>query len=219
MALVPFKPHLTLATFHKKDRSLTFAGQTLTIYQDWNDGGVAAVLWDAAIILSRYLEQNKELVHQKRIIELGAGTGLVGMVAGLLGGRDVLITDRKSALSHTRLNIEENRKSGLQDSLQVKELVWGQDVSDLSPPFDVILGADIIYIEDTFNDLLRTLRDLSGKETIVLISCKIRYERDSNFLKMMKQDFDINQVLYNKDLDITVYMAKRIFQKREHSDL
>ena len=36
-------------------------------------------------MLCEYLERNPELVRSKTILELGAGTGLVGMVASLLG--------------------------------------------------------------------------------------------------------------------------------------
>jgi predicted nicotinamide N-methyase len=38
-----------------------------------------------AVVLSEYLETNAELVREKMVVELGAGTGLVGIVAGLLG--------------------------------------------------------------------------------------------------------------------------------------
>ena len=36
-------------------------------------------------MLSKYLESNSFFVKGKRIIELGAGTGLVGMIAASLG--------------------------------------------------------------------------------------------------------------------------------------
>lgn len=38
-----------------------------------------------AVVLCEYLEKNQDLVKDKRVVELGAGTGLVGIVAGLLG--------------------------------------------------------------------------------------------------------------------------------------
>ena len=38
-----------------------------------------------AIVLCEYLESNPSVVQGKDVLELGAGTGLVGMVSGLLG--------------------------------------------------------------------------------------------------------------------------------------
>ena len=38
-----------------------------------------------AIVLAEYLTENKDIVYKKSVLELGAGTGLVGIVAALLG--------------------------------------------------------------------------------------------------------------------------------------
>jgi predicted nicotinamide N-methyase len=133
------------------------------------------------------------------------GTGLVGIVAGILGAQ-VVITDRKMALELTRDNVERNSKN-LDTSLDVRELEWGQDVSSFNPPFDYILGADIVYIEETFSHLLKTITELSANKTVILLSCKIRYERDRNFLHLLSGAFDVTQVHYDKTVDIYIYKA------------
>lgn len=61
----------------------------LTIKQSYI-GDVGCVVWDAAIVLSKYLESRsfKSRIGDlkgKRVIELGAGTGAVGLVAGVNG--------------------------------------------------------------------------------------------------------------------------------------
>ena len=38
-----------------------------------------------AVVLCEYLTRNEDTVKRKRVIELGAGTGLVGIVAASLG--------------------------------------------------------------------------------------------------------------------------------------
>lgn len=217
MALVPYSPPLTLAKFHQTERNFTFAERTLTITQDWNDGGVAAVVWDAAIVLSKYIEKHNQLSVKKNVIELGAGTGLVGMVAALLGG-NVIVTDRGMALKYINVNIENNANvlSGL--PIKVEELNWGQDISQFQPP-DLILGADIVYIEDTFHELFKTLLDLTGSETVVLLSCRIRYERDNKFLILLKTRFSISKVLYDNETDIVIYEAKKLSSVNTKDDL
>jgi hypothetical protein len=50
------------------------------------DGDTGRSVWDAAVVLAKHLESNKDIVHGKRILELGAGTGLAGLAAAVMGG-------------------------------------------------------------------------------------------------------------------------------------
>jgi predicted nicotinamide N-methyase len=136
------------------------------------------------------------------------GTGLVGIVAGYLGAH-VIITDRKMALDLARDNVQRNRENLNTSLVDVCELEWGQDVSTFNPPFDYILGADIVYIEGTFPHLLQTINELSDDKTVVLLSCKIRYKRDSNFLGLLNEKFEVTEVYYDKTVDIYIYEAVR----------
>ncbi len=51
------------------------------------EGAEAVVVWDAALVLAYFLQRHqKELALKgKRVIELGAGTGVVGLVVAALG--------------------------------------------------------------------------------------------------------------------------------------
>jgi len=40
------------------------------------------------VVLAEYLEQHRTLVERKSVVELGAGTGLVGIIAAMLGEFD-----------------------------------------------------------------------------------------------------------------------------------
>ncbi|XP_037600983.1 protein N-lysine methyltransferase METTL21A isoform X2 [Cebus imitator] len=86
MALVPYEEttELGLQKFHKPFATFSFANHTIQIQQDWRHLGVAAVVWDAAIVLSTYLEMGAVELRGRSAVELGAGTGLVGIVAALL---------------------------------------------------------------------------------------------------------------------------------------
>lgn len=66
--------------------------------------GLAGKIWDAGYVLTHYLAENSALVARpKRCIELGAGTGVSGIAAALLGA-DVLITDLKVSKKVPALN-------------------------------------------------------------------------------------------------------------------
>ena len=45
--LVPYQPSPVLPMFHEAKRSFEFAGKGWTIHQQWNDVGLAAVVWEA----------------------------------------------------------------------------------------------------------------------------------------------------------------------------
>lgn len=63
-------------------------GRKLTIHQQ-SVGDVGCVVWDAAISLGQLLAFSDAFAEEnwstKRVIELGAGTGIVGLVAAALG--------------------------------------------------------------------------------------------------------------------------------------
>ncbi|XP_075861994.1 protein N-lysine methyltransferase METTL21A isoform X2 [Microcebus murinus] len=86
MALVPYEETagVGLRAFHKPLATFSFANHRIQIRQDWRQLGVAAVVWDAAIVLSTYLEMGAVELRGCSAVELGAGTGLVGIVAALL---------------------------------------------------------------------------------------------------------------------------------------
>lgn len=69
----------------------------------------AGVVWDASKGLCDFLEAKPELVRGQRVIELGCGTALPGMVAAVLGASSVVLTDMDEVLDSPRQSVERNR--------------------------------------------------------------------------------------------------------------
>ncbi|KAK3082958.1 hypothetical protein FSP39_010054 [Pinctada imbricata] len=208
-ALLPYVEQNTiLPEFYERKRTFHFAGHSIEIEQDWQNLGVAGVVWDAAIVLCRYLEEGKINVRGKAIMELGAGSGIVGILAALLGGR-VTITEREVAMPYLSsvVNANMENKPDIKAVTMVQQLDWEKDLDKYDETFDVILGADVIYIEDVFPALLKTLEKLSDKRTEIYISCRIRYERDRRFLQMLKDKFIVSKVYVDIDKDVRIYKA------------
>ncbi|PWA32137.1 protein N-lysine methyltransferase METTL21A [Gambusia affinis] len=217
MALVPYEenPLPAFSKLHNSSAQFRFANQELRLAQDWKRLGVAAVVWDAAVVMCMYLELGAVELKGKKVVELGAGTGLVGIVAALLGAH-VTITDREPALEFLSANVAANLPPPAGDLVVVSELTWGQGLERFPEGgFDVVLGADIVYLEDTFPSLLQTLEHLCSDSTVVLLACKIRYERDARFLSMLRRSFAVEQVHYDKDRDIRLYEASRLPRRRD----
>ncbi|XP_077575540.1 protein N-lysine methyltransferase METTL21A [Stigmatopora nigra] len=211
MALVPYQESVVpaLSKLQNSTASFHFANHDILITQDWRRLGVAAVVWDAAVVMCMYLELGQIELKEKVSIELGAGTGLVGIVAALLGAK-MTITDRKPALDFLSANVQANLPADLQKSVDVSELSWGENLDRYpSEGFDLVLGADIVYLEETFVPLIETLKHLCSEATVVLLACRIRYERDTDFLNLLKKWFNVNEVYYNKQRDIHIYKARK----------
>lgn len=64
---------------------------TVLRLQQYGSGGVGCVVWDAAIVLSKYLEtpefsgDGAHALSRRSVLELGSGTGAVGLMAATLG--------------------------------------------------------------------------------------------------------------------------------------
>lgn len=109
--------------------------------------------WEAALSLATFLSTSAGLDHIRgnRVIELGAGTGLLSMYcAKYLGATHVLATDGNTALIET-LKSTSFPHNGLVDTSKIRAKVWEWgDPLELdqgqSTDFDVALGADVVRI-------------------------------------------------------------------------
>ncbi|XP_078263173.1 protein N-lysine methyltransferase METTL21D isoform X2 [Rhinoraja longicauda] len=154
------------------------AGSPLRLQQR-TVGGVGAVVWDAALVLAKYLEcagpggGSADAGGAGPVtVELGAGTGLVGLMAAALGA-NVTVTDLEELQDLLNININHN-KHLVTGSIQAKVLKWGEIITDLPSDPDYILMADCIYYEQSLEPLLRTMKDLSGNKTCIILSYEER---------------------------------------------
>lgn len=156
----------------------------LTGLQDFtNSTGVAVC--GGAETLCKYLVKEKSvqdsLIRNQRILEMGAGLGVVGMTAAHLGASSVCITDGDvSVLQRLRKNIETNKSAWLNNgdstSVVAPQLIWGTDVDEFRlryGQFPVILAADCIYMVPSVEPFFRTVAVLLEKSPdATLIYCQ-----------------------------------------------
>jgi len=116
-----------------------------------------AELWPSGLALARHVA-GLELAGRK-VLELGCGLGLPSLVASLRGG-SVLATDwAEDAIELLRRNAERNRAP-----LRVARVRWSEPEPLLrAAPWDIVLGADLIYEERNADQLAALLPRLGGE--------------------------------------------------------
>lgn len=97
------------------------------------------MLWPASIALAHELLARADELAGKRVLELGAGTGVPGLVAASLGAH-VLQTDRSDVALHvSAMNAERNQVTRIERKLADWERF------ECEGPYDLILGSDVLY--------------------------------------------------------------------------
>jgi len=97
--------------------------------QVWESTGLT--LWKASRYLCDYTIRRASDLRGKRVLELGAGLGLNGILAHRLGARSVVVTDGDSdAMIELRRNIASNRRRRRPpgpSSVSAAQLIWGEE--------------------------------------------------------------------------------------------
>jgi predicted nicotinamide N-methyase len=116
-----------------------------------------AELWPSGIALAQVVTGLE--LRGKRVLELGAGLGIPSLAAAL-GGGDVLATDwADDAVELLRVNAERN---GLR--LRAERIRWDEPEPLLrEAPWDLVLGADLLYEARNADQLLELLPRLGGE--------------------------------------------------------
>ncbi|XP_048474771.1 EEF1A lysine methyltransferase 3 [Rhincodon typus] len=193
--------------YYTEESSYKFCGHVLKITQNFSASlGVAAPVWDAGLALCQYFEDQKMSFCGRKVIELGAGTGIVGILAVLLGG-DVTITDLPQALKQIENNVLANIPSSCAHRCQVCALSWGNNHSHFPTDYDFVLGSDIVYLPETYASLIHTLQHLSAQRATIYLSSKMRREHATVFFyeEILPQHFQCQLLYRNEEKNINLY--------------
>ena len=122
-----------------------------------------------------------------KVLELGTGTGLVGIACWLRGAREVAMTDLPAAMELARANVAAN--VGAAAGLRVEPLAWGAPLpAALAGPWDVVVAADCLYDVAALPALLRTLGEVSDARTVVYLAYKRRVDaRNTAFCHLLRE--------------------------------
>ncbi|XP_035675277.1 protein N-terminal and lysine N-methyltransferase EFM7-like isoform X2 [Branchiostoma floridae] len=193
---------------------------------DLNVQQTGFVVWPAAMILSQHLVSHRELVRAGRVLEVGAGVGLPGLVAAALSEdpSGVVMTDYvEDAVDLMDMNIAETFGED-NNRPQAAIMDWDDDPSVLQEhhgTFDVIIGSDVVYWPVLIEPLIRTVKALlSNKPTSwflmlysrrnpkadkLLFRTALKYRLDSRELSLEQNAVYhavLNHPVYREDTDM-----------------
>ncbi|KDO30248.1 hypothetical protein SPRG_19800 [Saprolegnia parasitica CBS 223.65] len=153
--------------------------------------GIAGKLWDSALILTTYLSRHQTVLSRKRVLEVGSGLGLVGMVCARLGAAAVTLTDMDEVVPMLQYNLQLN---ALEAIASAAPLCWGTSSSHLSPPFEVVVMSDVVYDPAGYAPLVQTLLDVTTPSTTILMAHRSRHPQEQDFFQLLRASFDTETI-------------------------
>jgi len=147
---------------------LTFLDEQILLSERETRLPYGVALWPGAIALAHEIAARSDRLHGLRVLELGAGTGLPGIVAASLGAHVVQTDKQQAALSLGRLNAERNGVSTVEHRL-ADWAAW-----DDASRYDWIIGSDILYATAMYPHLTRIFESNLGPGGRVLLSDPFR---------------------------------------------
>lgn len=165
-------------------------------------------LWEAAPNLISHLIEHRSLVQDRTVIDLGAGTGAVGLAAAALGARRVVLSDADSTATlegehgweeRSRLvslaeNIAINGKHAA--SASVAALRWGDDehlaalTASWPVGFETLVGSDVLYSPRMYEALATSILALAAPNALLVLSYPLRHGDEHTFYARLAPAFE-----------------------------
>ncbi|KAG8498339.1 hypothetical protein CXB51_007152 [Gossypium anomalum] len=208
----------------------------LSIQQDNGSFHVGTSVWPCSLVLAKFVERwapssPTTTTHnpyydlldfhtcRRRAIELGTGCGAAGMAFHLLGLQDIILTDISPVMPALKHNLKRN-KPVLGKNMKTSILYWNNkdQIRGVNPPFDVVIAADVVYIEESVGHLVGAMEALVSDDGVILLGYQLRSpEADKLFWEMSEKVFLIEKVPHQdlhpdyayEETDVYVFRKKK----------
>jgi 2-polyprenyl-3-methyl-5-hydroxy-6-metoxy-1,4-benzoquinol methylase len=162
-----------------------------------------AKIWKASWVLSAYLADLSPDAN-KRLLEIGAGAGLVSIVAANFGHQITMTEYNPDALNFARANAFLNNCP----DLPIEKLDW--NLSRPAHQYDMIVAAEVTYKKDNFIPLTRFFKSHLKPGGEIILASEIR-KSGTDIFGLFKSDFDITvlkKTLRSETVAIPVVLLK-----------
>eukprot|EP00808_Paulinella_micropora_P030124 g11357.t1 len=215
-------------------------GTTLKVRvaQEAQSGKTAYAVWHATKIAIEYVMANPSFFEGKRILDLGCGTGFLGMaIASICPTCTVYVSDLKEYEGHVKENLAINgfKQKNEFDAeygvpgvyylpLDVTSPTFVSDIRTNSVQFEIIFASEIFHDPEVMQGLLKALPELTGPQNVTLYALHMRRNLEVSGQWLMGLEKAMLEVTHldpnaHKDpanQDVDHYRPQLLFQKIVH---
>ncbi|KAG2387411.1 hypothetical protein C9374_001743 [Naegleria lovaniensis] len=195
-------------------------GRILQVEQDLDivNKEFGATVWDSALVLAKYLENEKVFpkghFKGKTVLDIGSGTGFIGIIL-LIMGATVHFTDRQVLIPLIEKNIHLNcqivhddynfleegsideKAPILASQYQAFEYLWGEPNPIIEQThYDYVIICDCIYeSKEMWLPLAKALNEqLHSKSHQIIVAHEKRSHKDLAFFPYIQETFQVERV-------------------------
>ena len=154
---------------------------------------LGTTVWDGSVALAKMFD-NKETfpchyLQKCRVLELGAGCGLVGIYICLLGAKMTFLTDQKCCVKTLETNVKSNIPQFQRDKIKVMEYSWGTNTDELTKggSFDLVLAAEVLYSQTDSLQLAQSIPRLTNEKSRIFVSLGRNRGGEEIFVRTMTE--------------------------------
>ncbi len=162
-----------------------------------------AKIWPASWVLAGYLAE-MPVAPGKKIIEIGAGAGLVSIVATAFGHSIMLTESNPDALQFARANAFINGCP----QLPILELDWNRP--QLKDTVDYIVASEVIYKTEDLQPMLNLLKTCLNPDGEVFLAGEMR-RVSKDFYQQLETGFNIRvqkKILRSSGEEIAIFLLQ-----------
>ena len=164
-------------------------------------------IWEASLVMANLMAA-MPVREGLRVLELGAGLGVAGIV-GAATGHHVTITDYEDEImDFVRVSAEVN---GCAANVHLATLDW-LNPSDIGE-FDVIIGSEVLFHERFFEPLLACFKRYLKPGGVIYMAHDRRRKSLAPFLRMCEPHYDISarkQVMKSRGETLEIVLTRMI---------
>jgi predicted nicotinamide N-methyase len=146
-------------------------------------------LWEASWVLADYVARMPQR-PESRLLEVGAGMGMVSIVGASFGHHFTLTEINSDALNFARANARLNQCP----HLDIKALDWNH--ADMGCRFDYIIGSELVYRKASFQPLMNLFKTLLKPGGEIILAAGIR-KLSMSFFKHLQPFYRLDARIIN----------------------
>jgi len=183
-----------------EDRKFFITKKEAVVIKDqilFNNGEDGRHVWEAGIVLSRFVVLNNQLFQAMSIMEFGSGTG-IACVAGMkyAGFGYTIITDYLDYLiEDIGYNVHLNFPQSVNSRYAARNVDWRTPPQDL-PIVDAMIASDVVYAGAPYVDLANLIHDhLSPQGSFYMVMPEKRHCENDFLTTMEELGFSVRKLL------------------------